>query len=205
MHFKLTHDLVYFFLLLRNIPSYWCFSIYSICCWRISLLLPVWEVTIDNVSSYKQSITSVCIFRSVDWIPKATWLNSVVKLCSVFQNTYLSKHVYVTKVLMIPLQSSMFALPIVMKKSMLVCIFTNNCYFQFGECNWQTLRASFVLFCFLAVLGLELGASRFLAGVLPLEPLCQPCFAMGFFRIGSQELFTWAGFEPGSSWPLLFK
>jgi hypothetical protein len=37
---------------------------------------------------------------------------------------------------------------------------------------------------------------------LHLEPLYQPYFSEGFFEIGSQELFTWAGFESPSSWSL---
>jgi hypothetical protein len=32
--------------------------------------------------------------------------------------------------------------------------------------------------------------------VLLLESFCQPYFVMGFFEIGSLELFAWAGFEP---------
>jgi hypothetical protein len=31
------------------------------------------------------------------------------------------------------------------------------------------------------------------------EPLHQPFFVMGFFKIGSRELFAGAGFEPRSS------
>jgi hypothetical protein len=31
---------------------------------------------------------------------------------------------------------------------------------------------------------------------LHLQPLHQPSFVMGFFEIGSLELFAWAGFEP---------
>jgi hypothetical protein len=34
------------------------------------------------------------------------------------------------------------------------------------------------------------------------EPFYQPFFVMGFFKIGSRELFAWAGFEPWSFWSL---
>jgi hypothetical protein len=34
------------------------------------------------------------------------------------------------------------------------------------------------------------------------EPLYQPFFVMGFFRVGSQELFALPGFKPQSSWSL---
>jgi hypothetical protein len=43
-------------------------------------------------------------------------------------------------------------------------------------------------FFFLAVLGLELGADT-------LSHFTSPFFMMGFFEIGSHELFAWAGFE----------
>jgi hypothetical protein len=52
----------------------------------------------------------------------------------------------------------------------------------------------FVLFCFN-------GPGAWTQG-LHLEPLHQPYFCEGFFKIGSQELFAWAGFEPQSSWSL---
>jgi hypothetical protein len=45
----------------------------------------------------------------------------------------------------------------------------------------------------LAVLGLELKAYTLI------EPLHQPFFMMGFFGLGAQELFAWAGFKPQSS------
>jgi hypothetical protein len=35
-----------------------------------------------------------------------------------------------------------------------------------------------------------------------LEPLHQPFFVIGFFEIGSQELFVWAGFKTRSFWSL---
>jgi hypothetical protein len=41
------------------------------------------------------------------------------------------------------------------------------------------------------VLGFELRAYT-----LSLQPLLQLFFVMGFFKIGSQKLFAWAGFEP---------
>jgi hypothetical protein len=31
---------------------------------------------------------------------------------------------------------------------------------------------------------------------LHLEPLHQPFFVKGFFKLGSRELFAWSGFEP---------
>jgi hypothetical protein len=49
-----------------------------------------------------------------------------------------------------------------------------------------------ILFLFIyifGVLGLELRG-------LHLEPLCQPFFVLGFFKIGSRELSAQAGFEP---------
>jgi hypothetical protein len=39
----------------------------------------------------------------------------------------------------------------------------------------------------------------FFDGSLHLEPLHQPCFVLGIFKIGSLELFAWAGFESESS------
>jgi hypothetical protein len=38
---------------------------------------------------------------------------------------------------------------------------------------------------FLSVPEFELRASHLLAGILPLEPPCQPCFVLGVFRIWS--------------------
>jgi hypothetical protein len=46
---------------------------------------------------------------------------------------------------------------------------------------------------FLAILGFELSASCMYAGAVPLEPLCQAFFVLGFFEIESPELFAWAG------------
>jgi hypothetical protein len=43
------------------------------------------------------------------------------------------------------------------------------------------LTSNSYLFIFLAVLGLELRASRLLGFGLSLEPLQQPCFLLGFF------------------------
>jgi hypothetical protein len=40
---------------------------------------------------------------------------------------------------------------------------------------------------------------------LYLEPLHQPFFVLGFFEIGSHELFAWAGFELRFCWSLLPK
>jgi hypothetical protein len=40
---------------------------------------------------------------------------------------------------------------------------------------------------------------------LHIKPLHQPYFCEGFFKIGSQELFAWAGFEPRSSWSLVYR
>jgi hypothetical protein len=37
---------------------------------------------------------------------------------------------------------------------------------------------------------------------LHLEPLHQPFLWRGFFKIGSHELYSWAGFKPRSSWAL---
>jgi hypothetical protein len=45
------------------------------------------------------------------------------------------------------------------------------------------------------------GAGAWTQG-LHLEPFLQPCFVKDFFKIGSHELFAWAGFEPQSSWSL---
>jgi hypothetical protein len=44
------------------------------------------------------------------------------------------------------------------------------------------------VFFFFAVLAFELRAY--------LEPLHRPLFVMGFFEIGSCEVFAWADFEP---------
>jgi hypothetical protein len=46
-----------------------------------------------------------------------------------------------------------------------------------------------LLFSFLAVLAFEL--STYYTGSLSLEPLCQPCFVLGIFKIVC-ELFSWA-------------
>jgi hypothetical protein len=43
------------------------------------------------------------------------------------------------------------------------------------------------------------------AGALALEPLFQLFFMIGFFKIGSFELFTQSGFEPKSSCSLPLK
>jgi hypothetical protein len=49
-----------------------------------------------------------------------------------------------------------------------------------------------VFFFFFAVLGFELRAYS-------LSHCTSPFIVMGFFEIGSLELFAWAGFEPRSS------
>jgi hypothetical protein len=64
----------------------------------------------------------------------------------------------------------------------------------FQTCIAKCISLIFVLFCFCST------------GVwtqsLHLEPLHQPFFAMGFFKIGFQELFSRAGFQPWSAWSL---
>jgi hypothetical protein len=61
------------------------------------------------------------------------------------------------------------------------------------HCSFFPFSSSF--FFFLAVLGLELRAYT-------LSHSTSPFLVMGFFEIGSHELFAWAGFEPQSSWSL---
>jgi hypothetical protein len=57
----------------------------------------------------------------------------------------------------------------------------------------------FILFFFWWYRGLNSSFHSFYADALQLEPLHQPFFVLGIFKIGSQELFAWAGFEPQSS------
>jgi hypothetical protein len=38
--------------------------------------------------------------------------------------------------------------------------------------------------------------------VLHIEPLHQPFFVKGVFKMGSHKLFAWTDFEPRSSWSL---
>jgi hypothetical protein len=47
----------------------------------------------------------------------------------------------------------------------------------------------------LAALAFEFRASHLLGRLSLLEPLSQPFFVMGFFKVGSHELFAQSGFE----------
>jgi hypothetical protein len=67
------------------------------------------------------------------------------------------------------------------------------CEFCGGEC--LVLPLTFFFFFFFWGTGARTSG-------LHLEPLHQPYFCEGFFKIGSHELFAWAGFEPWSSWSL---
>jgi hypothetical protein len=60
----------------------------------------------------------------------------------------------------------------------------------------QFQQVSFFYLCVgvgMVVLGVEFRSYK-----LHLEPLNQPFFVKGFFKIGSRELFPQAGFEPQS-------
>jgi hypothetical protein len=46
------------------------------------------------------------------------------------------------------------------------------------------------------------GGSRAWTQGLTLSHSASPFLVMGFFKIGSLELFAWGGFEPWSSWSL---
>jgi hypothetical protein len=45
------------------------------------------------------------------------------------------------------------------------------------------------------VLALNSGSHTSQAGTLALEPLHQPCFVLGVFKVGFHELFSGTGFE----------
>jgi hypothetical protein len=56
------------------------------------------------------------------------------------------------------------------------------------------------VFCFVLFFWLYWGLNSVSgAGALPLEPLGQPFLCWVIFKIGSLELFPWAGFEPVSA------
>jgi hypothetical protein len=60
----------------------------------------------------------------------------------------------------------------------------------------KTMQKSYRFFFFFVVLGFELSASRLIdRHFYHLNHPASPFFVMGFFELGSCELFAWAGFE----------
>jgi hypothetical protein len=72
---------------------------------------------------------------------------------------------------------------------------------SFSSVSLLTLLPPILLSPLLFYLFIYCGAGAWTQG-LRLEPLHQPYFCVGFFKIGSLELFAWAGFKPWSSWSL---
>jgi hypothetical protein len=60
----------------------------------------------------------------------------------------------------------------------------------------------YLLFFFLTLLEFELRISCLLGRHFILEPFWQPLSVLGIFKVGSCQLFAWAGFKLQSSWSL---